>query len=144
MMLDHLSCCTAVELSVNQIESFARGPDISHLQRLNLAARGISLGRTLQAEPPAVANAGQPGAGDANADPKRRETDAEFAPAHETAFADGFPYLLISEVRGVWCQMTCDPDCQTLSTKNACQWRTNLEADCGCVHDSRALLFACT
>ena len=28
-----------------------------------------------------------------------RPTDPEFAPAHVTAFSDGFPFLLISEAR---------------------------------------------
>lgn len=42
--------------------------------------------------------AGHPGDGDAAADPKRRQTDADFAPNYETAFADGYPFLIISEV----------------------------------------------
>lgn len=40
---------------------------------------------------------GASGSGDASSDPKRRATDPAFAPAHETAFSDGFPYLCCGE-----------------------------------------------
>lgn len=46
--------------------------------------------------------AGRPGGGGAPADdPRRREVDAQWAPpGSETAFADGFPFLLANEASG--------------------------------------------
>ena len=42
--------------------------------------------------------AGKSGGGGAGKDPARRPTDPDFAPGYEVGFADGFPYLLLSEV----------------------------------------------
>ncbi len=41
---------------------------------------------------------GTPGAGDAVADPKRRECELPFGKGVETAFADGYPFLIATEV----------------------------------------------
>lgn len=42
--------------------------------------------------------------GDAASNPARRPTDAGFAAGYETAFADGFPFLLASKVCSCWLQ----------------------------------------
>lgn len=41
---------------------------------------------------------GTPGTGDAVADPKRRECELPFGKGVETAFADGYPFLIATEV----------------------------------------------
>ncbi len=42
--------------------------------------------------------AGTPGPGNAEADPKRRECELPFGKGVETAFADGYPFLIATEV----------------------------------------------
>lgn len=41
---------------------------------------------------------GTPGPGDATLDPKRRECELPFGKGVETKFADGYPFLLATEV----------------------------------------------
>jgi hypothetical protein len=85
--------------STEAFPEFEQSRCSQHLCSVTLMSGTLSQFRWFQR--PFLVFAGESGSGDAGSDPKRRATDPAFAPAHETAFSDGFPYLCCGEVRMV-------------------------------------------
>lgn len=59
--------------------------------------------------------AGQPSEGTAETNPKRRACEPEFGNGTETMFADGYPYLLTTEVSSSETKVSCEPQGYTIS-----------------------------